>query len=173
MDPRFEKVLAEQQRLRFPGISGSELGGTIRVSDQLLNQFVAASLPPDGVVRALQLRSRAGNWLNVKLSLAKPAFMPPLNFELTIDRQPELPHDPVVVLRFTGGAGAVLKLASSALERSVALPPGVRLSGDRVHVDIRALLQQRGQAALLDYVQQLCVSTEEAGVAVIIRARVS
>lgn len=173
MDPRLQQIFLQQQLSRFSGLAGSEFGGTFRISDQLINQVIAASLPEGSAVRSLLVHSRAGNWFNVKVALKKPAFMPPLTVELAIDRQPELPHDPVLALRLTGGAGAVMKLASSVLSNAVNLPRGIRLEGERVLVDIRALLQDRGQGPLLDYVQQLCVATEESGVALIVLGKIS
>ena len=158
--------------MHFSGLSGSEFGGTIRISDRLLNDCIAAALPADGFVRAVTVRSREGNWLNAKVTLARPSFLPALGAELAIDRQPTLPHDPVLVLRLSGGAGTLLKLANSTLRRNISLPAGITIDGDRVLVDIRAVLHARGQAPMLDYVQQLCVSTEEAGVAEIVLARV-
>ncbi|HTI38502.1 MAG TPA: hypothetical protein VL484_13120 [Vicinamibacterales bacterium] len=172
MDPRFERIFAEQRRARFRGLSGSEYGGTIRISDRLLNQCIEMALPPDGVVRAVSVRSREGNWLDAKVTLSRPSFLPPISVEFAIDRQPTLPHDPVLALRLTGGAGSLLKLATSTFRTAMPMPAGVRLDGDRVLVDIRAVLQARGQTALLDFVQQLCVTTEEAGVAVILLGRV-
>ena len=172
MDPRLERIFTEQQRARFHGLSGSEFGGTIRISDSLLNQCLQMALPADGLVRAVSVRSREGNWLDAKVTLARPSFLPPISVEFAIDRQPTLPHDPVLALRLTGGAGALLKLANRTFPGAMPLPAGVRLDGDRVLVDIRAVLQDRGQAALLDFVQQICVTTEEAGVAVILPARV-
>lgn len=173
VDPRIERIIAEQRRVGFHGLSGSEFGGTIRISDSLLNQFLAVALPPNGPVRALTVRSREGNWLDAKVTLARPSFLPPLSAELAIDRQPTLPHDPVLALRLAGGAGSLARLLASPLRRAVSLPPGITIEGDRLLVDIRAVLQDRGQASLLDYVQQLCVTTEEAGMAVIVLARVS
>ncbi len=172
MDPRIERILAEQQRLRFQGLSGSEFGGTIRISDRLLNECIAAALPRDLPIRALTIRSREGNWLNVSVTLAKPSFLPPLSAELAIDRQPTLPHDPVLGLRLTGGAGSLMKLFNSPLRRAVSLPPGIQIDGDRVLIDIRTVLQEAGQASWLDFVQQMCVGTEEAGIAVIVLTRV-
>ena len=165
-------MVAEQKRVRFQGLSGSEFGGTIRISDRLLNEAIAAVLPLDGPVRALTVRSREGNWLDAKVTLAKPSFLPPLSAELAIDRQPTLPHDPVLALRLAGGAGSLVKLLASPLKRAVSLPPGIAIDGDRLLVDIRAVLKDRGEASLLDYVQQMCVTTEEAGIAVIVLARV-
>jgi hypothetical protein len=44
------------------------------------------------------------------------------------------------------------------------LPPGIRLEDDLVFVDLRALLAERGQAALLNYVRRLSVTTDEGAV---------
>jgi hypothetical protein len=173
VDPRFADVLERQQRSGFPGLAGSELGGTIRMSDQLLNQLIAASLPASSPVRSVVVHSREGNWLHATVTLAKPSFLPPLRMELAIDRQPELPGNPMLVLRLSGGAGVMLRLAGSALARAVTLPPGIRVDGDRVFIDIRAMLQQHGQAKLLDFVQQLCIATEESGIAVVVRTRIA
>jgi hypothetical protein len=172
MDPRLEQIFADQRRLRFPGLSGSEFGGTIRISDRLLNELVAAGLPADGPVRSLQLRSREGNWLDATVTLARPKFMPPLHVELAIDAQPELPHNPVVALRLAGGAAAVFRMVSSAISHAVALPPGVRIDADRVRIDLRMALERQGRGALLDHVQQICVATEEAGLAIIVLAKI-
>jgi hypothetical protein len=172
VDPRLERIVTEQRRVHFSGLSGSELGGTIRISDRLLNECISAALPSNGPIRALTVRSREGNWLDAKVTLAKPSFLPPLSAELVIDRQPTLPNDPVLALRLAGNAGSLMKLLNSPLRRAVSLPPGIRIDGDRLLVDLRAVLQDRGQASLLDYVQQMCVTTEEAGMAVIVLARV-
>ena len=166
-------ILDRQQRSGFASLAGSELGGTIRMSDQLLNQLIAASLPASAIIRSLTVHSREGNWLDATLTLSRPPFMPPLHMELTIDRQPDLPGTPVLVLKLAGGAGAVLRLAGSVLTRAVTLPPGIRVEADRIFIDIRALLHQHGQAKLLDYVQQLCVATEESGIAVVVLARIA
>ncbi len=172
VDPRFERIFKDQQSGRFQGLSGSEFSGTIRVADSLLNQCVAAALPPDGMVRAVTVRSHAGNRLEAKVALARPAFLPALTVQLEIDTQPALPDNPVLVLRLGGGAGSLLKLTQSLVRRAVSLPPGMSIDGDRVFVDIRALLLERGHAEMLDFAQQMHITTEEAGLAVVLQVRV-
>ena len=172
MDPRFERIFTEQQSLGFQGLSGSAFSGTIRIADALLNACIAAALPADGIVRTMTAASREGNRVDAKVTLARPSFLPPMTVQLAIERQPALPADPVLVLRVAGGAGSLLKLTSSFVRRAAALPPGIAIDGDRVLVDIRGLLQGRGQAQLLDFAQQIVVTTEEGRLAVEVQARV-
>jgi hypothetical protein len=173
VDPRFERILKEQQSLGFPGLSGSTVNGTIRIGEALLNTAITAALPADGIVRALTVRPREGNRLEARVTLARPAFLPPFTVELAIERQPVLPADPGLVLRLAGGAGSLLSLASSFVRRSVPLPPGITIDGDRVRVDIRAVLQDHGQAALLDLAREISVTTEPAGLVVAVHAVIS
>lgn len=173
VDPRFARIFTEQQSLGFQALSGSVFSGTVRIADALLNTCIAAALPADGIVRTLTVMSRADNRIDAKVTLARPSFLPALTVELAIDRQPTLPGDPVLVLRVAGGAGSLLKLASSFVRRAAPLPPGIAIDGDQVLVDIRAMLQDRGQAHLLDFAQEILVTTEQARVAVAVQARVS
>ena len=172
VDPRFERILTQQQSLGFPGLAGSTVNGTIRIADALLNTCIAASLPADGIVRTVTMRSHDGNRLDAKVTLSRPSFLPPLTVEFAIDRQPVLPADPVLALRVAGGAGSLLRLTSSFVRRSATLPPGVAIDGDSVLVDIRAALQHRGQAALLDFAQEIIVATEEGRLVVVVQAKV-
>jgi hypothetical protein len=51
------------------------------------------------------------------------------------------------------------------------LPPGIRMAGDRVLVDVAALLQQRGMGLVIQHVDDLKVTTEEGMVRVGFSAR--
>jgi hypothetical protein len=171
MDPRVAAIVTEQLGAGLPGLAGTEARMAIRLSDQLVNQLIAASLPGGGAVRSVTVQARAGNALDVTIVLARPAFLPPLHAQLAIERQPVLPADPVLALRLTGGAGSLLKLAGPWL--GGALPAGVRLDHDLVLVDVRALLASRGQASHLHYARELQVTTEASAIVVNVVAGVS
>jgi hypothetical protein len=173
MDARLQQILQQQQAAGFPGLAGTEVHATVRIADHLLNQVIAASLPASGALRRITVRSHERNWFEVKLTLAKLAAFPPITLELAIDRQPQLPADALLGLRVTGGAGGLMRLAAPILGKMIALVPGIRLEGERVVVDLRALLQQAGYESLLNYVQHLSVTCEEAGVALLVTARQS
>lgn len=159
MDARLEAVLAQQMASGLPGLSGSEATTAIRLSDQLLNQIIAAALPAGGAVRTLTLHACAGNVIETTITLAKPAFLPALHPRFSIEGQPSLPANPVLTLRVTGGAATLIRLAGPYIASS--LPPGVRLNGDLVQVDVRVLMESQGQAMLFGYVRDVRVTTEE------------
>ena len=69
--------------------------------------------------------------------------MPPLTVHVAVDQQPRFPASPFLVLRwsFLAGLGAIASKFVGALERK--LPPGIRLDGDRIVVDIAAIARPR------------------------------
>jgi|KBSSwiS6_1023812.scaffolds.fasta_scaffold39611_1 hypothetical protein len=171
MDARLETILTRQQAAGFPGLSGSSVRATIRVSAVLLNEAVAAYAASASAVRDLSVTPRADNRLHVQLKLAKASFLPSLSLMLVIERQPELPQDPVLVFHITG-AGGMMRLAGPAISSFGVLPPGIRLEGDRLLVDLRAVLADRAQPNLLDYAEQLQVLTEEGSLVLLVQLRV-
>jgi hypothetical protein len=174
MDPRLAALaglVARQQASGFPGLSGSEVQATIRISSEVLNEAIGATLGSVTAVRDLGVQPRVGNRFDVRVKLAKPAFLPTLNLGLAIERQPQFPADPVLVMKLTGAAG-MIGFAGPAITGAGVLPPGIRLDGDRILVDMRILLQQYGQTALLDHVEQVQVMTEEGRLVLLVHARV-
>ena len=171
MDPRLLELFNRQQAAGFPGLTGSDARATIRVSAPLLNEAVTTALASVAAVRDVSVQPRASNRFDVRLTLAKPAFLPSLNLTLLIERQPALPANPVLGLRITG-AGGMMRLAAPAITSFGLLPPGVRLESDHLLVDLRTLLQQHGQQQVLDYAEQLQVMTEEGTLVVLVQLRI-
>ena len=160
MDPRLTALLARLESNRFADLAGSELYSVVRIGDAALNEAAATLVASSNIVRSAVLHCRAGNQIDVQLKLVKPAMLPAFNVTLQIEEQPQLPDRPDLVLRLTG-AGGLLRLAAPAVASSGALPPGVRLDGDRVRVNLRELAEQQGQAAWLEYLDQLQLLSEE------------
>ena len=158
MNAQLEAIAAEQLGAGLPGLSGSAAHITMRVADALLNQILAATLPPHAPVRAVSVAARAGNAIDVTIA-PKAALLPRVQARLEIDKQAILPDDPVLALRVTGGAGILLGLASSFLAAS--LPPGVRIDGGLVLVDVRAMAAAHGQSASLRYARTLHVAVDD------------
>jgi len=163
-------LIALQQRSGFADLAGSEGQGSIRLTDQLLNQIIATATQGARAVRDLQVRTLAGDQLQARVVLAKPSFLPPFTVGIAIERQPELPASPVLVAKLQG-AGGLMRLAGAATAFLKVLPPGIRMEGDRVFVDIAALLQQRGFGFVLQHIDDLGVHTEEGALRVAFRAR--
>jgi len=173
MDARLSQLLAQQQAARFAGLSGSEGRATIRIAGPVLNDaariFVASAATP--AVADVTITPHAANRIGVRLKLAKPAFLPSLNLTLQIERQPQLPESPELILRMSG-VGGMMRLAGPAISSFGALPPGVRLEGDRMILDLRAILQTQGKGELLDFAEQLQVLSEEGTVVLLVQLRV-
>ncbi len=167
----FLRLFAEQERSGFPDLAGSEGQGTFRVSERLLNTMITEQLRDSAVVRELHVSPRAGDRLGVRLLLAKPSFLPAISLEVIIEKQPSLPGDPVLVLTLSG-LGGLLRFAGPAAAMFNVLPPGVRMEGERVFVDIRAALAPHGLTSVIDYVQEIRVTTEEGRLVVSFKAGV-
>jgi len=171
MDPRLAALLARLQTTQFADLAGSEAYTVIRIGGALLNDAAAAFVASSSVVRDVTIRPRAANLIDVQLKLARPAFLPAFNLTLEIERQPQLPDQPELVLKLSG-AGGLLRLAGPAIASSGALPPGIRLDSDRLHVDVRRLLESQGRADLLDFTEQVQVMSEEGRLVVAVQLRV-
>lgn len=163
-------LIAQQQRAGFADLTGSEGQATIRVTDRLLNQIIAAELHQWRAIREAHVRALAGDRFEVRLVLATPSFIPALTVRVLIERQPSLPDSPVLVLKLAG-LGGLTRFAGPVAAFLNVLPPGIRMAGARVHVDLRALLQRRGIAFALQLVDDLRVHTDEGTVRVGFRAR--
>ena len=171
MDPRLAPFLARLQATHFADLEGSESYTVIRINERLVNEVVSVFLASSTIVRTITLHPKAANQIDVQLKLAKPAILPPFNLTLHIEEQPQLPDRPELVLRLSG-AGGLLRLAGPAIGSSGALPPGIRLDGDRVAIDVRRLLHTYGRADLLRYTEQLQVLSEDGRLVVAVQLRV-
>ena len=158
-----------QQDAGFPDLQGAEASIVLPVSDRLLNQILSEGITLPSQVRELQVRAQAGNRIAVRVKVGG-SFFPALNLTLVIEGQPELPSFPVLVLKLE--MGGLLALAGPALRFLNSLPPGIRIEGDRVHVDLGRLAQERGLQSWLPYLDALRVDTAEGVLVLTIRASV-
>jgi hypothetical protein len=163
----FLRLFADQERHGFPDLAGSSGEGSIRVSERLLNGIVADLLEGSTSIKSLHVTPRAGDRFGVRVSVAKPSFLPPISLDVTVEKQPSLPEDPVMVLGLSG-LGGVLRFAGGFLK---SLPPGVRMEGERVFIDLRAALAAKGLTSVLNYVEALRVTSEEGRVILSFKAR--
>jgi hypothetical protein len=171
MHPRLQALIAQQQAAGFPGLAGSEVHATIKLSTPLLNEAIAGLIASvTSPIRELTVEPHSGNRIDVRVDPAK-AFIPTVNLTLVVDRQPQLPADPTLILRVTSGA-AMLRFAAPVVSGLGALPAGIRLDGERILVDVRALLQAQGQARLLDLAREIEVVTMDGAVVVFVHAMV-
>jgi hypothetical protein len=152
-------VLVNLRDAKFRDLSGARVSASVPVSERLLNEIVRATMPRNLPVRDVFVHPEAGNRFSVRIS-PKAAFLPQLTLRLEIERQPQFPASPELVLRMAT-MGGLLGLAGAAFPIAGMLPPGVRLEGERIVVDLKALAHREGVVDLLGLVRELEITTEE------------
>ena len=137
----------------FRDVAGTRFSARIPISRALLNRAARSALAASPHVRDLDIRPHAGDGFDVLITVSWP-FVPAIKAAFHIERQPEFPASPVVVLRWSllGAAGLVASRILASLDR---LPAGVRLDGDRLLFDIRRLAEGTQAALVLPYVRSL------------------
>lgn len=171
MNPRLLELLHQQRASGYPDVAGAHASATVPVSDRLVTAIINGHLPPSAPVRELDLRAHDGNRLTARVRLSRPALMPPISVTFAIDRQPELPQHPVLVLRVLS-LGGLVAFAGVAARFLNVLPPGLAMNGDQITVDLRTLLEQRGMGEVLLYLEHLQVLTEEGKFVISVRGGV-
>ena len=154
---RFVELLHRLRLDRFRDLAGSRVTAAIPVSASLINELIATTLPPNAPLRSVTIRPEAGDRFSARI-VAKAALIPALTLQLAIDAQPQLPERAVVTLRMVT-LGGLFGLASGVIAGF--LPPAVRVDGERIHIDLRALAAQHDATDLLDYPTTLQIHSDE------------
>jgi hypothetical protein len=155
----------------LPDLAGAEATATIPLSDRLLTQAIAASLPPGALVKEVQVRAEDGDRIALKVSLARPSFLPAIPIALVVHEQPTLPDNPVLTLRISQSAPLVA-MAERALKHAP-LPAGVSIAGDLIHIHIQTLLAARNLEGVLNYLTHVNVHAHAGAVVLLVQARVA
>ena len=167
MEPWWVTLLREQQSDNFPDLAGAEAFATVPISDRLITRAIAQRISPSAPIREVDVRAYAGDQITVRVRLAKPALLPPLQLRLAIEQQPDLPASPILVLGIASQGLATL--AINALKFVDVLPPGVRFDGRRFLIDLRTLLDRYGSGWVLDFLTDLEVGAVDGSL--VVRAR--
>jgi hypothetical protein len=154
---RFIEILRQLPTTQFRDLAGTRITADVPVSERLLNELIAAAIPPDAPVRNVTIRPEGGDRVSVRI-VPKMSLIPAITLRLVIEGQPRVPDAAVLVLRMATLSG-FFGLASGAI--SGMLPPGVRLDGERILVDLREIARQRGFAAAFEYLMDLQVHADE------------
>jgi hypothetical protein len=148
-------LVDELRASKFRLLAGARVSADVPLTEGLLNELIAASTPPDAPVRSVSIHPQADGRFNVRI-VAKAALIPPITLKLAVDEQPDLPARPVLVLRMVT-LGGLFGLASGVIAGF--LPPSVKLQGERIFIDLRALAAQHGAGDLFEYVKALRIRT--------------
>jgi hypothetical protein len=157
--PWWMPFLREQQDVQFAGFAGTEGSLIIPVDDRLLTRVIVSRLPSPAPITGLDVRAMAGNQLTIGFRLTRPSFLPAFTIRVAIHRQPILPSSPELVFRVVSEKLAAL--AGTAMRFLGPLPPGLRLEGDLLHVNLATVLERYGAGDVLAYLTGLEVSTTD------------
>jgi hypothetical protein len=171
MNPRLLDLWHQQHASGYPDVAGAHASITIPISDRLVTTLAVENLPPTAPVRELELRAHDSNRFTLRVRLTRPALMPPITVNLVIEQQPRLPESPFLILRLAS-SGGLMSLAASAMRFLNVLPPGIGMDGDRIIVNLRTLLNERGVGEVLGYLEHLEVMTEEGRFVIDVRGSV-
>jgi hypothetical protein len=141
-------------------VPGATLTGEIPLHDDVIDRLVAQALArQESLVSAVRIESADGDRFVARVTVRAP-LVPELNVLLQIERQPVLPESPVLWLHWSlPGLGPLAAFASPFLAKLKQLPPGIRIAGDQIAVDIAELLRARGFEAWLALVTRLELHT--------------
>jgi hypothetical protein len=166
-----DRLVRQQIESGFADLRGANAVVTIPVSERLLNDILSQTLPSSGAVRDLYISPKAGDRFQVRARLGSSNLIPPIRLHVAIERQPELPSPGVLVLRLE--VAGIMTLAGPFLRFMNALPDGVVVNNDRIHIDLRELLDRYRLADYLQYVSELRIHSDDGVIVVTIHGRVN
>jgi hypothetical protein len=153
------RVLRDLESSGFRDLAGTRASARVPVSRSLVNQVVADALRGTSApIRLIDVQPRPGDRFDVTITVTWP-FVPPLTVAVAVERQPRFPELPILVFRWSllGAVGAIASRFVASLNR---LPPGIRLDGDRLLIDIPMVVRGRPAAEMiLPYVTALELHT--------------
>jgi hypothetical protein len=156
-------TLRDRFGIDLPDIAGTTLTGEIPLSDALVNRLIAERLANHPQVSSVRVQAEEGDRVAV-LVTPRSRLMPPVKISALVERQPEFPGAPVLRLHWTMPAlGPLAMLAAPALAFFKALPPGIRVEGDRLFVDVRQLLESRGLGEVVGMIRRADIHTRRGG----------
>jgi hypothetical protein len=147
------QLFSDLQSTAFKEIAGARVSARVPIAPSLLSRIAADALRTTALpVRAVDIRPHAGDRFDVAVTLKWP-LVPPLTIPVTIERQPDFPDSPELMLRwsFLGPLGPMAAQFTRALE---GLPAGVRIEGDRVALHLPTLAARTAAAPVMRHVKR-------------------
>ena len=163
------KSLADLLGFELTELAGAHVAGQIPVNAALINRLIAARLSAsEGKVADVRIEPLDADAIVAHVTL-RSRLVPPLAVHLQIQQQPVFPDLPVLVLRWSmRGFGGLVRLASPVLALFDVLPPGVRIDGDLIGVDLAAMLRAQGLGELLPHIVEVRFATKAGRVIVML-----
>ena len=156
-------LFRERTGLDLREFTGAAVTAEIPISDELVNRTIAGRLADHPHVTGIRVQAQDGDTCDVQV-VPRARILPPIRIVARIERQPQLPEHPVLLLRWSmPAAGALAMFAAPALSFFKAMPPGIQMDRDHIAVDIQQLLTARGMGDALTFVRRLEVHTRAGG----------
>jgi hypothetical protein len=152
--------LREQLGIEWDDLAGTWLSGELPLTATLVNRLIATRLAGKSApVHAVVVEPLDQNVVDVHVT-PKSRWLPAIRVQALIEQQPELPASPVLRLRWRiPGTGPLALFAGPFIANLKSLPPGVRIDGDLVFVDLSQALAAQGLSEVLQYLRALRVDT--------------
>ena len=154
-------------------LAGAECAADVPLTDALVNRLVAGQVHRrlDLPVSDVRLESGDGDTFEAHVSLRKFPMIP-VRIVARIEQQAR-PDNPVLAIRWSlPSLGPLAALAGGFIANFKDFPPGIRLDGDRLLIDVRELLTSRGLRELLDCLTELEVHSRKGAFLVRVRLRI-
>jgi hypothetical protein len=132
-------------------LSGAALLADIPIPDIVINRLIAQALARrEGRVSALYIETGDDNRFVAHVTVRGPRLIPVLKVFGEIERQPEFPRSPVIVVRWAlRNMGPLAAMAAPFLTNLKGLPPWISIEGDHAFVNLAELLRARGLGDLV------------------------
>jgi hypothetical protein len=148
----------------FAEVAGATFNAHVPLSTSLINRVIDDhfSRSTSGKISAAVVEAHDGDRLTVHLR-TRVVLLPSVEVRLQIVSQPEFPSAPVLVLRWSvaGGLGVLARFATPIVGLFNVLPPGVRIDGDLVGIDLVEVLRSKALDWVVPLVRQVRVNTAE------------
>jgi hypothetical protein len=143
-----------------PGeIAGASFGGEIPIAGTLINRLIATRLSGHPHVASVQVTLFDADEAIVRVE-PRVRLMPTIPINVRIERQPDLPRDPILRLRWSIAAGGPLTRVASAVTSYIkSLPPGVQLERDVILVNVETALRARGLDDVIGLLRRVAIHT--------------
>lgn len=153
------QLLRDRLGIDLQEIAGARASGELPLAEEAVNRLLAERLRDHPQVSSVRVQAQDGDAVAVQI-VPRMRMMPPLRVLARVERQPQLPHEPTLVLRWSmPAAGPLALFAAPVLSFFNAMPAGISMDGDRIAVDLRTLLRARGLEEALAFARELAIHT--------------
>jgi hypothetical protein len=156
-------AIRERLGVELQDIAGANFSGELPFSNEIVNKLLAERLRNHAQIGSIRVKAEEGDAVAIQL-VPRTRMMPPVRLLARVERQPEFPGIPTLLLRWSmPAAGPLALFAAPVLSYFKAMPAGIRMDGDRIAIDLRELLRARGMEDLVGYVRSFEVHTRPGG----------